>query len=154
MSKFIARKVVMESIEDVFRAFMVVNKREFPKFSEKNPLGSKCSKVIKSSGKQSIKMIMEVTEYEFESVYQVTGKLGEDRYISTYKFIAEELDKTRIELIEEQHVTSFGSKIGLLIGGLSGNKKANAKLSRVVEGVEEEIASYKRKMERNKKKSK
>lgn len=148
MSKFVAKKVINESIEDVFRAFIQVNKREFRKFSAKNPIGSKCTKILKQSGKNTLQMTMEVTDYEFEGLYQVTGRLNEDEYISTFKFIKEEVDRTRIELIEEQKIKSLGSKIGLLIGGIFGNKKAKQKLNRVVEGIQQEIEIYNRKVKR------
>lgn len=154
MSKFTANKVINEPIESVFKSFMKVNKREFPKLPEKDPLGYKWSKVLKQKGNNSIKMKMEITEYKVDDMYQVTGTLAKDQYISTFKFIAEDDETTRVELVEEQIVKSFGSKIGLLLSGFSGNKKARNKLERVVDGIQDEIDYLKRKMERSKKKAK
>lgn len=152
MSKFIAKKVILAPIEDVFKAFMKVNKREFPKLSDKNPLGSKCSKIIRVTGNKTFNMTMEVTDYEFESIYQVTGKLIDDIYISTYKFVVEGEDRTRIELIEEQHMKSFSSKLGMIFSSFGGSKKAKKKLDYIADGVEDEIEFMKRKIDKNKKK--
>lgn len=153
MSKFTASKVVLEPIEDVFKGFIKVNKREFPKFPDKNPLGSKCTKMIKQSANQTLKMVMKVTDYELDSLYQVSGELGKDLYISTYKFIAEAEDRTRIELVEEQKLNNIGSKIGMLLGTFSAGSKTKKKLERVAEGIEEEIEALRRKQERSKKKA-
>lgn len=152
MSKFTAKKVVLEPIEDVFKGFIKVNKREFPKFPDKNPLGAKCTKLVKAQGSQNLKMVMKVTGYELESLYQVSGELGEDLYITTYKFIAEAEDRTRIELIEEQKLKAFSSKVGMLLGSLTAGSKTKQKLARVVDGIDEEIESLRRKQERSKKK--
>ncbi|MBU3134733.1 DUF3284 domain-containing protein [Clostridium gasigenes] len=152
MSKFKETKSFDYPIEDVFKGFIKITKREFPKFNEKNPIGIKHSRVVKDNGNRKLKMLMEITKFEKNKVYEITSKINNDRYISRYTFNKVNEDETTVMLQEEQHVKDFMSKIVVIIQSFLGTNKIKKKIARMSTGVTEEIELMKSKMEKNAKK--
>ena len=56
-------------IERVFKVFIDLNKKEMPKFNDKNPTEVSYKKVIKQVGKQKIEMETSITGYEKNKLY-------------------------------------------------------------------------------------
>lgn len=154
MSKFKATKTFDYSVEEVFKGFMKITKREFPKFNEKNPVGIKQSRVVKENGNTQIKMEMEITKFEKDSVYEITSKVHSDIYVSRYTFIKIDEEKSEVTLEEEQYAKSFMSKVGVMIQGFSGSSKTKQKLVRMATGVTEEVELVRKRMIKNTKKAK
>ena len=59
-------------LEKVFKVFIKTAKKDFPKFNEKNPLGAKANKKIKSGSQRTVNIRVEVTAYEKDKLYQIT----------------------------------------------------------------------------------
>ncbi|MGL5087354.1 MAG: DUF3284 domain-containing protein [Clostridium sp.] len=152
MSKFKVTKSFEYPIDEVFRGFLKITKREFPKFNENNPLGFKHKKVVKNNGNTKIELIMEVTKFEKESVYEITSKVYNDIYISRYTFNAIDDESSSVILEEEQYAKNFVSKIALIIQGITGGSKSQQKINRMATGITEEIEIIRRKIEKNSKK--
>ena len=64
MSKYNINTIVNYPLERVFKVFVDLNKREIPKFNDKNPVGCSNKRTIKHVGKQKIEMVTTVTRYE------------------------------------------------------------------------------------------
>lgn len=152
MSKFKVTKSFNYPVEDVFRGFLKITKREFPKFNEKNPIGIKHSRIVKDDGSVKLAMVMEVTKFEKNSVYETTSKIHNDSYISRYTFVKVNEETTKIVLEEEQYAKNFVSKIALVFQGLSGKSKTKEKINRMASGVTEEIEIVRTRQEKNAKK--
>lgn len=148
MSKFKATKSFEYPIDEVFRGFLKITKREFPKFNENNPLGLKHKKVVKNNGSTKIELVMEVTNFEKNKVYEITSRVYKDVYISRYTFNSLNENSTSVTLEEEQYAKNFVSKIALVVQGFSGGSKTRSKINRMATGVNEEIELVRRKLEK------
>ena len=153
MSKFKANKNFNYPIEEVFRGFIKITKREFRKFNDKNPIGTKQSKVVKDNGSTKIKMIMEVTNFETNNIYEITSKVYNDVYISRYTFKKINEEETRVTLEEEQHAKNFIAKVAVIFQSLLGASRTKKKINRMANGVTEEIELVRSRLERNAKKA-
>lgn len=139
------------SIEDTFDGFMKVTKREFRKFNDKNPVGSKFDKVVKQNSKMTLKMVTEVTAFEVNKLYEVKSTLGEDIYISRFTFKDAGDNMTKVTLEEIQNPKNIMSKIGVVISGFSGGSKVKNKLNNMSSLVEEEVQRKLNNLSKNKK---
>lgn len=78
---FINSTVVDYPVEEVFKVFIRTAKRDFPKFNEKDPIGSA---VIKQVGTYSAKtgtLRIEITDYKLNEKYQITSVRDKMMYI-------------------------------------------------------------------------
>lgn len=152
MSKFKASKNFNYPIEEVFRGFIKITKREFPKFNDKNPIGIKYSKVVKDNGSAKIKMIMEITKFEKNNVYEITSMIHSDVYISRYTFEKINEEQTKVILEEEQHAKNFMAKVAVILQSFIGINRTKKKINRMAVGVKAEIELLRRRLEKNAKK--
>lgn len=152
MSKFKAIKNFKYPLDEVFRAFIKTTKKEMPRFNDKDAVGIKHSKVIKEKGAVKVKMIMEVTKFEKNKVYEVTSKIHEDIYISRYTFTEGENETTKVMLEEEQKPKNFIAKMGVILQSFTGRSKTKEKITRMEMGVTEEIEAIRSRIEKNAKK--
>lgn len=152
MSKFKASKNFNYPIEEVFRGFIKITKREFPKFNDKNPIGIKHSKIVKDNGSAKIKMIMEITKFEKNNVYEITSRIQNDVYISRYTFEKINEEESRVILEEEQHAKNFMAKIAVILQRFIGISKIKQKINKMAVGVTEEIELVRARLEKNAKK--
>ena len=140
MGQYKIKTVVDYPLERVFKVFIDLNKREIPKFNDKNPIGCSNKRTIKYVAKQKIEMIILVTDYEKNKLYEVTNSIGEDKYVSRYVFNELDSNSTEISLCEIQEAKGFTSKITLLIQKISAKKKLRDKLNNLKEILEKELA--------------
>ncbi|MBE6053134.1 MAG: DUF3284 domain-containing protein [Clostridium sartagoforme] len=139
MSQYKIKTIVNYPLERVFKVFIDLNKREIPKFNDKNPIGCSHKRTIKYVGKQKIEMITTVTGYEKNKIYEVTNSINEDKYISIYNFKQIDNNSTEVSLCEIQKVKAFTSKITILIGKISARKKLKNKMKNFKDVLEGEL---------------
>ena len=126
-------------IERVFKVFIDLNKKEMPKFNDKNPTEVRYKKVIKQVGKQKIEMETSITGYEKNKLYEVTNSISNDKYISKYEFKEINSNSTEILLSETQEMMGFTSSLTLLFQKFNAKKKLKSKMEGIKEVLEEEL---------------
>ncbi|WP_291654029.1 DUF3284 domain-containing protein [Clostridium sp.] len=126
-------------IERVFKVFIDLNKREMPKFNDKNPTEVSYKKVIKYVGKQKIEMETSITGYEKNKLYEVTNIISNDKYISKYEFKEIDSNSTEILLSETQEMMGFTSSLTVLFQKFNAKKKLKAKMEGIKEVLEKEL---------------
>ena len=65
--------VINYPVEKVFNVFIRSAKRDFPKFNENNPVGSKVSKKVGAYSTQSATLEVEITDYKKNEIYAITS---------------------------------------------------------------------------------
>lgn len=126
-------------LERVFKVFIDLNKREIPKFNDKNPIGCSNKRTIKYVAKQKIEMITTVTGYEKDKLYEVTNSINEDNYISKYLFNKIDDNSTEIQLNEIQDMHGLTSSLTLLFQKISAKKKLKEKANNMKVVLEKEL---------------
>ena len=126
-------------IERVFKVFIDLNKKEMPKFNDKNPTEVSYKKEIKQVGKQKIEMETSITGYEKNKLYEVTNSISNDKYISKYEFKEINSNSTEILLSETQEMMGFTSSLTLLFQKFNAKKKLKSKMEGIKEVLEEEL---------------
>lgn len=139
MSQYKIKTIVNYPIERVFKVFIDLNKREIPKFNDKNPVGCSNKKTLKYVAKQKIEMVTTVTGYEKNKLYEVTNSIDADKYISKFTFTEIDDNSTEISLSEIQDVKRFTSQITLLIEKITAKKKLKNKINNLKEILEKEL---------------
>ena len=139
MSQYKIKTTVNYPIERVFKVFIDLNKREIPKFNDKNPVGCSNKRTIKYVAKQKIEMVTTVTGYEKNKLYEVTNSIDKDMYISKYIFTEIDSNSTEISLSEIQDIKSFSSKLTVLIQKIGAKKKLKSKINNLKEILENEL---------------
>jgi uncharacterized membrane protein len=139
MSDYTRSIVINKPIEKVFKVFIDLNKKQMPKFNDKNPTEVSYKKVIKNVGKQKIEMVTSITGYEKNKLYEVTNTINSDKYVSKYIFNKIDSDSTEIVLNEKQEMYAFSSAVALFFQKITAKKKLKAKMEGIKEALEEEI---------------
>ncbi len=139
MSNYEIKTTINYPIERVFKVFIDLNKREIPKFNDKNPVGCSNKRTIKYVAKQKIEMLTTVTGYEKNKLYEVTNSIDKDKYISKYTFSEIDDNSTEVSLKEVQDIKSFSSKITVLIQKIGAKKKMKEKINNLKEILEKEL---------------
>lgn len=139
MSNYNIKTTVNYPIERVFKVFIDLNKREIPKFNDKNPVGCSNKRTIKYVAKQKIEMLTTVTGYEKNKLYEVTNSIDKDKYISKYTFSEIDSNSTEISLSEVQDIKSISSKLTVLIQKIGAKKKMKEKINNLKEILEKEL---------------
>ena len=139
MSKYNTKVIVNYPLERVFKVFIDLNKREIPKFNDKNPIGCSNKRTLKYVAKQKIEMVTTVTGYEKNKLYEVTNSINEDKYISKYNFIEIDDNSTEINLSEIQDIKRFSSMLTVLIQKIGAKKKLKNKINNLKEILEKEL---------------
>ena len=139
LSEYNIKTVINYPIERVFKVFIDLNKREFPKFNEKNPIGCNNKRTIKYVAKQKIEMVTTVTGYEKNKLYEVTNLINVDTYITKFDFNKIDDNTTEISMTEIQMVKRFTSQLAFLIEKLSAKKKLKDKIVNIKKILEHEL---------------
>ncbi|MEQ8197102.1 MAG: DUF3284 domain-containing protein [Clostridiaceae bacterium] len=99
------------SVNDVFSIFVRTAKRDFPKFNEKNPIGTKTEKKTGSRSFRKTVLSVEITDYEKNKVYEITSISQPEVYVSRYEFGDLGNNRTKLTLKESDDSTGFFSVI-------------------------------------------
>lgn len=139
MSSYNKSTTINYPIERVFKVFIDLNKREIPKFNDKNPKGMSHTRTIKYVSKKKIEMTTTVTEYEKNKLYEVTNTIQEDNYISRYDFVELGANSTEIKITESQIMKGVGSSVMLILEKFRAKKKLKEKVYGIKEALETEL---------------
>ena len=143
---FINSTVVDYPVEEVFKVFIRTAKRDFPKFNEKDPIGSA---VIKQVGTYSAKtgtLRIEITDYKLNEIYQITSVRDKMMYISTYSFEKDGEDRTKITLEETEETPGAFQIINTIIQKVLFKKTVRLRFGTYINGLESEIEKHREKV--------
>jgi hypothetical protein len=150
MSKYINEKVINYPVREVFKIFKTTAKRDFTKFDEKNPVGSKVQRQVGGYANKAAKMEIEVTAYKPNELYEIKSTHGMREYTSRYELYPVGEDKTRIVQIESAESAYSIKFINAILAVLFFNRKVRKRFNTLVEGLEVEIENNLKRMERSK----
>lgn len=136
-------------IEDVFYIFVKAAKRDFPKFNEENPKGSKMTKKIAAYSGQIIECTVEISDYVKNEKYEITTSTQNSKCVSTYTFKREKDNSTLIELEEVQDSQSFISQLGFSLQRFLAKRNAKEKYRANMRNLENELKRYLNNRERS-----
>lgn len=138
--------VINYPVEKVFNVFIRSAKRDFPKFNENNPVGSKVSKKVGAYSTQSATLEVEITDYKKNEIYAITSTSPERIYYSTYKFEVVGENKTRITLEESDKSKGFVSILNVLIQTLVFKGRVKRRFTYFIENLQREIERFDEKL--------
>lgn len=143
---FINSTVVDYPVEEVFKVFIRTAKRDFPKFNEKDPIGSS---VIKKVGTYSAKtgtLRIEITDYKLNEKYQITSVRDKMMYISTYTFDNDGENRTKITLEETEETPGAFQIVNVIIQKVCFKKTVRRRFGAFINGLEKAIEDYREKV--------
>ena len=138
-------------VDEVFKVFIRVAKRDFPKFNENNPIGCKVVKNAGAYSAQSAKLEVEITGFKKNEIYQITSKGSSAVYISTYKFESLSEESTRVTLVEEDKKEGFFPWFNTIIQTIAFKGRVRRRFEMFAEGLEAEVKSHREKLNKNSK---
>lgn len=138
--------VINYPVEKVFNIFIKSAKRDFPKFNENNPVGSKISKKVGAYSTQSATLEVEITGYKKNELYAITSTSSDRIYYSTYKFEVVDENKTRITLEESDKSIGFVSYLNVIIQTFVFKGRVKRRFTYFIESLQREIERYDEKL--------
>ncbi len=118
MTSYKNEAIIDYPVEDIFKLFKKIAKRDFPKFNEKNPIGCKVERQVGSYSVKEGKMLVEITGYEEYKLYEITSRYNRTTYISRYEFYPINSESTRLVLTEKQSAYGMMSFLNDIIAGI------------------------------------
>lgn len=141
-------------VEEVFKVFIKLAKKDFSKFNEKNPLGATINKKTLSNSSKKVNIRVEVTGYEKDKLYQITSVRDNLMCISTYSFEKLENNKTLFSLEENDNTTGIFAGINTVLQNVLFRGRIKTKFNNLVNGLENEIKAYEDRVKSSTKSSK
>ena len=138
-------------VDEVFKVFIRVAKRDFPKFNENNPIGCKVIKNVGAYSAKSAKLEVEITDFKKNEIYQITSKGSSAVYVSTYKFEELSDESTRVTLVEEDRKKGFFPWFNSIIQTIAFKGRVRRRFGIFAEGLEREVKSHREKINKNSK---
>lgn len=146
---FINSAVVNYPIEEVFKVFIRVAKRDFPKFNEKNPIGCSVTKKVGAYSAKSADVRVEITDFKKDEVYQITTVKDKLIYVSTYRFKKIDDENTQIDLEEVENTPGIFPGLNAMFQNLLFKKRIRKRFEYFVTGLENEIEDFRNKVSKH-----
>ncbi|MGL5151317.1 MAG: DUF3284 domain-containing protein [Clostridium sp.] len=141
--------VINYPVEEVFKVFIKVAKRDFPKFNEKDPVGCSVSKQIGAYSTKSASVRIEITDYKKDELYQITTVRDKMVYVSTYHFEKVDDDSTELLLEETEDTPGLFPGLNSMLQNLCYKGRIRKRFAFFVQGLENEIESFREKVEKH-----
>ncbi|MGL4771993.1 MAG: DUF3284 domain-containing protein, partial [Clostridium sp.] len=134
-------------VEEVFKVFVRVAKRDFPKFNEKNPIGCSVTKQVGTYTTKSATVRVEITDYKKNEVYEITTVRDKLMYVSTYRFEAIDEESTQLILEETENTPGLFPGLNSMLQNICFKGRIKKRFAFFVQGLESEIESFREKVE-------
>lgn len=139
MATYKNQAIVDYPVNEVFRIFKKTAKRDFPKFNEKNPIGTMVERAAGAYSVRNGKVVVEITDYKANEIYEITSTHDNIFYKSRYEFYPIDENKTNIILIEENHSSGYFNSFNILVAGLFFKSRVRKRFDFLVKGLKEQI---------------
>lgn len=145
--------IVNYYVEDVFNHFIRNAKRDFDNFDEENPVGCKVEKYITTGGTKPIKCTVEITDYEKNKKYEITTSNDYSTCVSTYTFVGQQDETTRLTISEKQTTQKFIQLTTLYIQRFLARRAFKKSFNNIIDVLNNELRIHFENIGRSKKKS-
>ncbi|MCR6515097.1 DUF3284 domain-containing protein [Clostridium sp. LY3-2] len=140
-------------VDEVFKVIIRTAKRDFANFNPKDPIGTYTTKTAGNYGMKQAKVRVEITDYKLNELYQITTVRDKLMFVSTYRFEDLGDSKTRFTLEESDCTEGFFKAMNGMIQNFVFKKRIKNRFSYLVQGLENEILTYREKVEKAKPKA-
>lgn len=149
MAKYKNEAIIDYPVSEIFRVFKKTAKRDFPKFDEKNPIGTMVERKVGAYSVRSGKMVVEITDYKINEAYEITSTHSGVIYKSRYEFYPIDENRTKIILIEENHSSGYFNSFNVFIAGIFFRGRVKKRFGFLVKGLKEQVESNIKNMQRS-----
>jgi hypothetical protein len=139
MATYKNQAIINYPVNEVFKVFKKTAKRDFPKFDEKKPVGVTVERSVGAYSVRSGRMLVEITDYKADEVYEITSSQENHLYKSRYEFYPVEENKTRLILAESSYSQGIFNYINVLIAGIFFKGRVKKRFKYVISGIENQI---------------
>ncbi|MEG1482123.1 DUF3284 domain-containing protein [Clostridium sp.] len=139
-------------VEEVFKVFMRSAKKDFPKFNEKNPIGTSVTKKGGAYAGKSVDMNVEITDYKENELYQITSVRNKLAFVSTYKFERIDDNKCIFGLEESDSTAGIFKGLNAILQNFLFKKRITKRFQFLIQGLEYEMKNYREMINKNAKK--
>ncbi|MGL4990446.1 MAG: DUF3284 domain-containing protein [Sarcina sp.] len=94
--------VVDYSNIEIFKVIKKMIRQDFPRFNEKNPIGTSVTKQIGSYSTKTAEAYVEITDYKENELYEITTVTSKGRITYVSKYILTPLEDGKTEFTLEQ----------------------------------------------------
>lgn len=151
MAQYKNEKIVGFPLQEVFRIYKKTAKRDFPKFNEKEAVGTSVSRQVGAYGNKKTTMLVTITGYEPNKLYEVTSTHRDITYKSRYEFNSIDENTTKITLIEETHGSGgVFEVINNVLAIIIYRWKVKKRFKALILGLEKEIQDVRNRVEKSK----
>lgn len=127
--------------KEIFKIFKKMIKQDFPRFNEKEAIGTSTKKTIGQYTTKSAEAYIEITDYKENEVYEITTVTSKTKatFISRYELEAVDDNTTRLSLHEHQGGEGFFISINYMVQKMFFKKRFTTRFSYFVKGLENEL---------------
>lgn len=127
--------------DEVFKIFKKQAKQDFPRFNEKEAIGTSTRKTIGAYSTKTAEAYVEISDYIPNEVYEVTVITSKTNTMFKSRYELKEVNdnKTHLTLIQDQGAPGVFSSINTIIQKLLFKGRVNKKFDFFVEGLKREI---------------
>lgn len=127
--------------DEVFKIFKKQAKQDFPRFNEKEAIGTSTRKTIGAYSTKTAEAYVEISDYIPNEVYEVTIITSKTNTMFKSRYELKEVNdnKTHLTLIQDQGAPGVFSSINTIIQKLLFKGRVNRKFDFFVEGLKREI---------------
>lgn len=143
------------SAKEIFKVFKKMIKQDFPRFNEKEPIGTSVKKQIGSYSTKSAEAYVEITDYKENEVYEITTVTSKTQvtFVSRYVLTPISEDKTLFTLEQTQAGTGFFITVNHIIQSIFYKKRVQRRFDALLEGLDTEITTMRDRSNPSKKSS-
>lgn len=127
--------------KEIFKIFKKMMKQDFPRFNEKDAIGTSTRKTIGQYTTKSAEAYIEITDYKENEVYEITTVTSKTKvtFISRYELEVIDENTTRLSLHEHQGGEGFFLSFNYMIQKMFFKKRFTTRFSYFIKGLENEL---------------
>ncbi|MGL5634073.1 MAG: DUF3284 domain-containing protein [Sarcina sp.] len=127
--------------KEIFKVFKKQIKQDFPKFNEKEAIGTSTKKKIGHYATKTAEAFIEITDYKEDEVYEITTTTSQKSITFYSRYTLEEIDAntTRLTLEESQAGYGFFVTINHAVQSIFFKKRIKQRFSFLIQSLESEI---------------
>ncbi|WP_055069613.1 DUF3284 domain-containing protein [Clostridium massiliamazoniense] len=127
--------------DEVFKIFRKQAKQDFPRFNEKEAIGTSTRKKIGAYSTRTAQAYLEISDYIPNEVYEVTVITSKTNTTFKSRYELKDLENggTHLTLIQDQGTPGVFTSINTIIQKLLFKGRVNKKFDYLVEGLKREI---------------
>ncbi|MGL5067317.1 MAG: DUF3284 domain-containing protein [Sarcina sp.] len=133
------------SAKEIFKIFKKMIKQDFPRFNEKDAIGTSTKKTIGHYATKSAEAYVEITDYKENEVYEITTVTSKTQttFVSRYELEVVDANTTILTLQEHQAGEGFFVAINYFVQTMFFKNRFKTRFSFLKQALEIELANQK-----------